>query len=234
VFLAAERLSKNPLLIALAVALLGNFLIPRILDRAETNRRALDLKANLATQMGGSFEAVLTQGDLFARGVMKKTSVNPQIAFNDAWSEWRTAGAEVDAQLTAYFPGDNEAGEPFTERWRKFRKAVDAMYFLSGTGLKDARCKLIKDVKAVLEASTDARACREEKLGDLGYQKRVCLAKHAKTYDLLAACDSDSKEVYGYRRGSEFSRTYTSVTETLLSHGRSLVRELLTLTPSGF
>jgi hypothetical protein len=64
---AAVDLSKNPLVIALVAALLGNFLIPRILDRAETNRRALDLKAKLATQMGGSVEAVLSQGDLFAR-----------------------------------------------------------------------------------------------------------------------------------------------------------------------
>jgi hypothetical protein len=231
---ASAHLSKNPLIIALAAALLGNFLIPRILDRAETNRRALDLKANLAKQMGGSVEAVLTQGELFARGVMKKTNVDSQAAFNDGWSDWRSGSAEVDAQLTAYF-GADEAGKAFTTRWRELRTAIDAMYFLSGTGLKGARCELVDAVNTVLELRAPRTPrCNKSALSNWKYQKRKCLAKDATRYDLLAVCDADDRKTYGYQRGPRFSETYTDTSAKLLARGRSLVQELVDLTPSGF
>jgi hypothetical protein len=227
-------LSKNPLAIALVVALLGNFLIPRILDRAETNRRALDLKASLATQMGSSFAAALTLGELTARDVIRKTNLDPQAVFNDGLSEWNNASAEVDAQLLAYFGGAQE----FYKRWGRYKRAVSAMYVLSGTGLKGRRCTLIRDVASFLDPGKPApveRPCGKPSfLNEQKNQETFCHGGITQDYDLLAACDGNDEAVSTYERGATFSDAYTRFSQRLLDRGGTLVRELVSLTPSGY
>jgi hypothetical protein len=163
--------------------------------------------------------------------VIKKTNLDPQAAFNEALRDWRIASAEVDAQLTAYF-GADRAGRALTERWRHFKVAVDGMYFLSGTGLKGARCRMIREVTIVLESRRTR--CTAGALERETYQERMCLAKKATMYVRLAACDSDNADVYGYRRDGRFSSVYEELSGRLLGRSRSLVKELVGLNPSGF
>jgi hypothetical protein len=68
----------------------------------------------------------------------------------------------------------------------------------------------------------------------LTYGHAVCMSRKATEYELLVACDGDNLRQYSYKRGERFSEAYEHISERVLARRHDLIRELHTITPSGF
>jgi hypothetical protein len=220
-----------PLVVALVTVLLANYFVPSILNRSENHRKALEIETALAQQISHAQAAVIAQGQLFARGVIQKEDLSRQArqaTFDRALLEWRTSSEEIQSQLKAYFPD-----KTITDQWTTYSQAVEDLYFLSSTGIREDRCPRTQHVKDLVD-STEKLACKEINPADP--QGKNCTgAPSDPPWVALAACDADVKgKQYSYTRGDNYREAYLTVSGEVLDQGRALIAEMLHLTPSGF
>ena len=128
---------SHPLLIAVVIAVLGNFLIPNFTRKWQDHQKALEIKTGLVSDMGESISNAVMTGRFISAGLVSRSSADPradQRAFNDGYRAWTTSNASIGAKIQAYF------GNDLGSQWRSFANVVTDYFQLSatpGSGRKD-------------------------------------------------------------------------------------------------
>jgi hypothetical protein len=213
----AYKLLSAPLLLVVVGALLSTFL-PRIFDESDNSAKE-QATTDLASEMDGASEDVMAIAFEFA-GLVAKEETDPQARFNLGLRNWKKSSAEIEGKL----PDD---ASRLRERWHEYRKVVEDLYFLSGTGV-ERRCQLTQNVRNFLpHVAQDDLRCSQEERTNRQREEHVCLnAGVNQFWKLLAACNADDPKRYGYARGDNFKSAYESVSDRMLEQGAVLSKEL--------
>ena len=133
------RWLSAPILIAVVVAFLVNFIIPRISEKSENHRRSLEIKTDLVSDISRSATDAIISSRFIAGDVIRKESgVRGQQRFYDAGlREWETKSSELQAHIDAYFPRTALGKE-----WRGLATAITDLYTLSGSGIPDRTLRM--------------------------------------------------------------------------------------------
>ena len=125
-----SRFFAHPLLIAVCVAVLVNWLIPNFTRKWQNHQQALEIKTGLVSDMGAAVSNAVMTGRFIAGGLISSSSADPradQRAFNDGYRAWTTNNASIGAKLQAYF------GSGIGSEWRSFGNVVTDYFQLSAT-----------------------------------------------------------------------------------------------------
>jgi len=120
----------HPFVIAVVIALLGNFLIPNFTRKWQDHQKALEIKTGLVSDMGESISDAVMSGRFISAGLVSRSSSDPradQRAFNDGYRAWTTSNASIGAKIQAYF------GNDLGSQWRSFANVVTDYFQLSAT-----------------------------------------------------------------------------------------------------
>ena len=120
----------HPFVIAVVIALLGNFLIPNFTRKWQDHQKALEIKTGLVSDMGESISDAVMSGRFISAGLVSRSSSDPradQRAFNDGYRAWTTSNASIGAKIQAYF------GNDLGSQWRSFANRVTDYFQLSAT-----------------------------------------------------------------------------------------------------
>jgi hypothetical protein len=125
-----SRWLAHPLLIAVCVAVLVNWLIPQFTRKWQDHQKALEIKTGLVSDMGESISDAVMSGRFISAGLVSRSSSDPradQRAFNDGYRAWTTSNASIGAKIQAYF------GNDLGSQWRSFANVVTDYFQLSAT-----------------------------------------------------------------------------------------------------
>lgn len=204
------RWLSAPLLIAVAVALLVNYVIPRIAEKSENHRRALEIKTLLVGDVSRSVAGTIVSARFVAGDVIKKESgVEGQQRFYDTGlREWETKRAELQSQIDAYFPKAVSGRE-----WRGLAAAVGDLYTLAGSGIPDRALRM----ERIRDYLVTHRSVRED--GNIDWDALVTDRPGAPPRS---------------KRDNHFRAVYRTVGEFLLRHTDAYVADVLDADLSGF
>ena len=212
-----------PLVVAV-VGVVLSYLLPRIFDDPENDTENAAI-TQLASDMNTSSATALRASRDIANGhTLKETGdiKKVQRAFNDGLKQWDRNGSDISARLARH---NSQLGD----EWNEYQEVVVALYQLSSTGIKTARCQHTQHLmNYLLEQPSDQEdlQCFETKQTQ-EVQKRDCLRAAADPpWDALAACDADNVENYGYKRGNSFMLAYENASKQLLRRGSDLSTRL--------
>jgi hypothetical protein len=150
----------HPFVIAVVIALLGNFLIPNFTRKWQDHQKALEIKTGLVSDMGESISDAVMSGRFISAGLVSRSSSDPradQRAFNDGYRAWTTSNASIGAKIQAYF------GNDLGSQWRKFANVVTDYFQLSATpggGRKDQVQEILtyRELPSVVLSNAERRA----------------------------------------------------------------------------
>jgi hypothetical protein len=150
----------HPFVIAVVIALLGNFLIPNFTRKWQDHQKALEIKTGLVSDMGESISDAVMSGRFISAGLVSRSSSDPhadQRAFNDGYRAWTTSNASIGAKIQAYF------GNDLGSQWRSFANVVTDYFQLSatpGSGRKDQVQEILTyaELPSVRLSNADRRA----------------------------------------------------------------------------
>ena len=96
------RWLAHPLLIAVCVALIANWLVPHFTRKWQDHQKALEIKTGLVSDMGESISNAVMSGRFIAGDLVGRSSSDPhavQLAFNDGFRAWTTSNASIGAKI---------------------------------------------------------------------------------------------------------------------------------------
>jgi hypothetical protein len=226
------RVLSAPLLVTLVGAVVAGLLIPRVASRVEDHRKAREIQTSLVRDMSQAVARVTLTGQLLAIKSIQKENANGTAVFDTALLAWEVDKATIEAQLRAYFSGAKLGGEGLPDAWANYGAAVDNLYYLSTSELRD-RCTRTKALMTYLDVSVAGLRCPNRAWTGPEWG---AACKASTSWNALAICDEDSLKPSGegYVRGVGYFAAYRSASSELLAAEEVLLDAVRGATPSGF
>lgn len=130
---------RHPLFLLLTGALISGLVVPRLAQRWQDHRKALEIKAALVERLAGSVVALLTAVQFVEVGAQSQS----QKDLDDAYRTWQKDKTVLTALLAAYF-----ASGPVAESWTRCRAITTAYYTQVGIADPDRRAGYLRTVGA--------------------------------------------------------------------------------------
>jgi hypothetical protein len=149
----------HPLVIAVVIAVLVNWLIPQFTRKWQDHQKALEIKTGLVSEMGEAISDAVMSGRFISAGLVSRSSSDPradQRAFNDGYRAWTTSSASIGAKIQAYF------GKDLGSQWRSFSNVVTDYFQLSATP-GSGRVDQVQEILKYSELPTFVRLSRVER-----------------------------------------------------------------------
>lgn len=189
---------RHPLFLLVATALVSGLVVPRIAQRWQDHRKALEIKAGLVERLAGAVVSMFTAVQFAQVGARSQS----QEDLDEAYRTWQTDKAVLTALVSAYFrPG------AVVDAWTRCRAITTAYYVQIGIADRQRRLEYLRAV-ATGVARTPAEDWSEEvvdpatvsataeELGDPG-SIRASVRRHL---DLTIQHVNDERMVLGARR----------------------------------
>lgn len=123
--LAADPVSGLvfPITVLLAGAVVTGLLVPAINRRREAQRKALEIRTGLVTEISDTVMGFVMSVQFAVLGAAGQS----QEAYDQEYRSWETRSAVLGTKLDAYFPGTGLGRD-----WAAFAERVTAFYALTG------------------------------------------------------------------------------------------------------
>lgn len=133
----------HPLVVLLIGALLTGLLIPRLTQRWQDQRKALETKADLIERVSRAVAEIFVATQFAHVGATTQS----QERFDDAYRAWQQEKVVLTSLLRAYF-----RSEELDQRWLRCRAVATAYYVQIGIADPDRRAGYLRTVSAGLVA----------------------------------------------------------------------------------